>query len=104
MSKVIIPTIEELIAIKTGQSLPLKSNLYLLTTGDVMKVAREFTKLHVEAALKAASKDAELRGNWGDEEDWHNDVLQARDEDGSWIDVTVDKDSILNSYPSENIK
>jgi hypothetical protein len=45
----------------------------------------EFTKLHVEAALKEASEDVELEtyGNFGN---------------------SVNKDSILNAYPLENIK
>jgi hypothetical protein len=45
----------------------------------------EFTKLHVEAALKEASEDVELEtyGNFGN---------------------SVNKDSILNSYPLEKIK
>jgi len=45
----------------------------------------EFAKLHVEAALKNASEDVELEtyGNFGN---------------------SVNKDSILNSYPLENIK
>lgn len=56
MSKEHVPSIEALIVARTGQSSPLKGNLYLLTTGDVMKIAIEFAKLHVEAALKAVVK------------------------------------------------
>jgi hypothetical protein len=52
----------------------------------------EFAKLHVEAALKEASEKAKIRydysGNTGSE----------------YCDEFVDIDSILNSYPSENIK
>jgi hypothetical protein len=45
----------------------------------------QFAKLHVEAALKAASEDVELEtyGSFGN---------------------SVNKDSILNAYPIENIK
>jgi hypothetical protein len=43
----------------------------------------EFAKLHVEAALKAASEDAEAKYNWRQE---------------------IDKESILNAYPLTNIK
>ena len=46
----------------------------------------EFAKLHVEAALKAASEDA------------HTKDVPYTD------DVEVDKDSILSAYPLENIK
>jgi len=52
----------------------------------VAKKAIEFAKLHVEAALKAASEDA------------HTKDVPYTD------DVEVDKDSILNAYPLENIK
>ena len=45
----------------------------------------EFAKLHVEAALQAASKNAEVNVT-----NYHN--------------YEVDDDSILNSYPLENIK
>jgi hypothetical protein len=57
-------------------------------TGDVddETLMIEFAKLHVEAALKAASEDA------------HTKDVPYTD------DVEVDKDSILNAYPLENIK
>lgn len=47
----------------------------------------EFAKLHVEAALKAAVENAETK--------W----IKYTDND-----YEVDEDSILNSYPIENIK
>lgn len=52
----------------------------------------EFAKLHVEQALKEASVNAETEeecGNPYDPEDYY---------------YVVDRDSILNSYPLENIK
>ena len=59
---------------------------------DVEKTMIEFAKLHVEAALKQASEEAKITydysGNTGSE----------------YCDEFVDKDSILNSYPLENIK
>lgn len=48
----------------------------------------EFTKLHVEAALKEASEKAELEGDEGSVFDY----------------ISVDKYSILNAYPLTNIK
>lgn len=59
----------------------------------------EFAKLHVEAALKAASeksliKVSNYKGSHTTEE------LSVDD----YTDATVDKDSILNSYPLEKIK
>ena len=53
----------------------------------------EFAKLHVEAALKAASEKAEIKddGNINRNGDWSEYFV-------------IDKDSILNAYPLENIK
>ncbi len=60
------------------------------TTSTEMMI--EFAKLHVQSALKQASEKAkityEYSGNTGSE----------------YCDEFVDKDSILNSYPLENIK
>ena len=58
----------------------------------IYKAMIEFAKLHVEAALKEASKKAVLT-------DEVCDVLQEH-----WFDEYIDKDSILNSYPLDNIK
>ena len=52
----------------------------------------EFAKLHVEVALKTASQKAETK----------KDV--AIFAEGTFTTQIVDKDSILNSYPIENIK
>lgn len=52
----------------------------------------EFAKLHVEAALKSASKQAKTK----------EDI--AIFAEGSYKIQVVDKDSILNAYPLENIK
>ena len=48
----------------------------------------EFTKLHVEAALRSAAENAGV--NWNGA--------------GSDLDALVDKQSILNAYPLDNIK
>ena len=52
----------------------------------------EFAKLHVEAALKEASENAKAH----------------IDHNGEWVSTNVksrvNKDSIINSYPLENIK
>jgi len=53
---------------------------------DIISLMVEFAKLHVVAALKAASEDA------------HTKDVPYTD------DVEVDKDSILSAYPLENIK
>ncbi len=56
------------------------------------KLMIEFAKLHVEAALKEASKKARCC----------DDAIV--DLDHTIIDAYVEKDSILNSYSLENIK
>lgn len=55
---------------------------------ELLQIAREFAKLHVEAALEAAAEKATtIKISWG---------LGEYDD--------VDKDSILNAYPLINIK
>jgi hypothetical protein len=53
---------------------------------DAKEAIIEFAKLHVEAALKAASKNA--------------DTIHIRNTN----DYEIDKESILNAYPLTNIK
>jgi hypothetical protein len=68
---------------------------------DIQEAMIGFAKYHVEQALKAANKNAEVRV-----------TENALIEDGSCyttyddgvISVRVDKDSILSAYPLENIK
>jgi hypothetical protein len=57
----------------------------------------EFAKLHVKVALEAAYDNSNLRIDDGEVEitnSYSDNVLS----------ITVDKDSILNAYPEENIK
>ena len=56
------------------------------------KMMIEFAKLHVQDALKAASEKVILI-------DDVCEVLQKH-----WFEEYIDKDSILNTYPLENIK
>ena len=60
---------------------------------DAIEAMIEFAKLHVEAALKAASEKALM------EEDW---VWNGEEENRVY--TGVDKDSILNSYSLDKIK
>lgn len=80
MSK--IPTAIEL----TFQKFPKHDGIFVLRNIEEFMI--EFAKLHVEAALKEASEKAELEGDEGSIFDY----------------ISVDKDSILNAYPLENIK
>ena len=56
------------------------------STLDIPSVLIEFAKLHVQAALEAASENAETKP-----------VIFTNDEE-------IDRDSILNAYPLTNIK
>ena len=80
MSK--IPTAEEFYKQTTGCT---------INHGDVKTAMIEFAKLHVEAALKAASEKAT------------SSAFYSPDNDGTY-DSSVHKSSILNAYPLENIK
>lgn len=60
--------------------------------GRLIKALQEFAKLHVTAALKEASENAETEEEMGNPYD-PDDIYYV-----------VDKKSILNSYPLENIK
>lgn len=72
-----VPTVEETWFKNTGSSINQEEYAAMI----------EFAKLHVEAALKAATNNAKMDSDPFDYED-------------EWID----KDSILNAYPLENIK
>ena len=78
-----IPTAEEL---SKRYGLSAKGALW---TDTVRAFAIEFAKLHVEAALKEASENAELK---------------YRINDISCNDKILNKNSILNAYPLTNIK
>lgn len=79
-----IPTAEEFF---DSSSLKISNDTeYKYIQKVIKEKAIEFAKLHVEAALKAASEDA------------HTKDVPYTD------DVEVDKDSILSAYPLENIK
>ncbi len=58
---------------------------------DLQKMLIEFAKLHVEAALKEASKSKSLCTSYT------NDGLDYKE-------MKLSKESILNVYPLENIK
>jgi hypothetical protein len=63
-----------------------------------IEAMQEFAKLHVQAALKAASEKAELgEYNKGD----HQVCFMADDMGDAWI---LDKQSILSAYPLDLIK
>jgi hypothetical protein len=65
----------------------------------------EFAKMHVEAALKAASEEVTLIKDLG-EDDEGNFICEKlktyNDEEG--YPIYIDEKSILNAYPLNNIK
>ena len=54
----------------------------------------EFAKLHVKAALKAASENAKTKESWWQDNNIPNGASYTE----------VDRQSILKAYPLENIK
>lgn len=85
-----IPTAKKLINSKESDGVFLSNgNYYYSEYIDLKKVRKlmiEFAKLHVEAALKEASVKASVYADEGGYSEF------------------VDENSILNSYPLENIK
>lgn len=71
--------------------------------GCVYNAMIEFAKMHVKEALEQASRKVEIVGDWGIDK-VRLDVIETRDNDGSWMSLEPDKESILNCYPPENIK
>ena len=65
-----------------------------MAISDISEMMIEFAKLHVETALKEASEQAKT------------DVVLKRNKVSfsAEYDKVIDKNSILNSYPLDNIK
>ena len=88
------------------------------TGEDVEKAMIEFAKLHVQAALESAAENARIKTEYYNEEDVGRtrlrEILDSSDlaserTDGDGIMYAVDtyevnKQSILNAYPLNNIK
>jgi|688.fasta_scaffold23427_16 hypothetical protein len=79
METKIIPTADNYLRRYTGKA--------IIGYGDISHLMIEFTKLHVQKALEEASENAEMK--------W----VKYTDND-----YEIDKDSILKSYPLNNIK
>ena len=74
------------------------------STSSYIECLQNFAKLHVQAALKAASEKAQIAGRWGSDKEWKSDEINTTDADGDWILLRPFKDSILTAYPLDNIK
>lgn len=68
------------------------------THSNYLNTAIEFAKLHVEAALKAASEKVEIHSDSGS--NYHREFEEGIRNRVIW----VPSNSILNAYPPENIK
>ena len=89
-----LPTAQEL-GNKLYQPIGMSCNEFAI------KLAIEFAKLHVEAALKEAFLNSEMRVSENDTNEHPSFTDNYND---GYVTITVSKDSILNSYPLENIK
>ena len=68
---------------------------------DIEDAMIEFAKLHVEAALKEAYLNSEMRVSENDTNEFQSFTDNY---DDGYVTITVSKDSILNAYPLNNIK
>jgi len=69
---------------------------------NVEKAMIEFAKLHVKAALKKASKNADLLENG--EKTYSNRYIVSEGNHYSETEVDINKNSIILAYPLKNIK
>lgn len=74
-------------------------------------IAKELIQIHVEAALKAASKKAKMKVQPSEMEEWTivpDEITRedVDDEESGCEDfcISINKQSILDAYPKENIK
>ena len=92
-----IPTAEEYInnqGFATWATLDSSDTMeVVINYQDCLQAMIEFAKLHVEAALKTASEEAEMKSY-----PYNGCPECGRD------DMDIDKPSILNAYPLTNIK
>lgn len=109
-----IPTAEELINLTTSMDHPESKGMIYKDIKDIMI---EFAKLHVEAALRAASEKQVIEAyyeDWNDTENTGKDgpFLNDNNYEATYLApvisggkcFVVDKNSILNAYPLTNIK
>lgn len=65
-----------------------------MTDGDIFYHAKEFAKLHVQAALKEASENAKIDYIYVSQDEFGDDIYKEQ----------IDKNSILKAYSLSNIK
>lgn len=74
--------------------------LLVLNKEDFEKAMKEFAEYPVNKALEKAWLNSKLTGTWG-KEDYTTSSIALREIDGAWIDLEIDKESILNCYKNE---
>jgi hypothetical protein len=95
-----LPTAEEFLKNKSDSfDTQMRRNTYYKDNVECLCI--EFAKLHVQAALKAASESRCI--NMYDKT-WFAQSLEPGTKILDTVNITVDKDSILNAYPLEKIK
>ena len=85
-----IPTAEAFLKMNNIKAYPIDTQMMI-----------EFAKLHVEQALKEASESRCINMY---NKTWFAQSLEAGTKVLDRVNITVDKDSILNSYSLDNIK
>jgi hypothetical protein len=88
----------------TAKEVYLKHTQCVLNHADIKTAMIEFAKMHVEAALKAASEKALVRRDTFIMSKLPKTELQQMFNYSNGTSHYVDKDSILNSYPLNKIK
>ena len=73
----------------------------ILDINDISTTMIEFAKMHVEAALKEAYNNSEMRVSENDTNEYPS---FTNNYDDGYVTITVSKNSILYAYPLENIK
>lgn len=68
---------------------------------DAARLCVQFANLHVKEALEAAAESRCIRMF---DQTWHAQSLAPNTKILDRVDITVDKQSILKSYPDERIK
>jgi len=90
-----LPTVEEFLELWKDSKYPVSYQM------------KQFAKLHVKAALEAASEKANMLGitqHMNSAPDKYEDFVYVVDSNGPDYGYTVNKESILNAYPLDNIK
>ena len=93
-----IPNAEEYLSVA---DMKVENGKVYIELNQAIKLSTEHTKLHVEAALKAASEKGVVFLNAGYLD---KGILKSMQEGKKYDVCRLSKESITNAYPLENIK